>query len=103
MADRQMDAEIVVQFDEAASRQSLNSGDNLPTLFSKVKKFFSDLKTVAFSGSYNDLSDTPTSLPANGGNSATVNGHTVYSDVPANAEFTDTTYGNASALSSGKA
>ena len=34
----------------------------------------------------------PTSLPANGGNSSTVNGHTVNSDVPANAKFTDTTY-----------
>lgn len=30
------------------------------------------------------------SAPANGGNSATVNGHTVNSDVPANAKFTDT-------------
>lgn len=34
----------------------------------------------------------PTSLPANGGNAATVNSHTVNSDVPANAVFTDTTY-----------
>lgn len=32
----------------------------------------------------------PSSLPANGGNSATVNGHTVNSNVPANAKFTDT-------------
>ena len=32
----------------------------------------------------------PTSLPANGGNAATVNGHSVNSDVPANAVFTDT-------------
>ncbi len=36
--------------------------------------------------------DIPTSLPANGGNSTTVNGHTVNSDVPANAKFTDTVY-----------
>ncbi|MCM1418898.1 MAG: hypothetical protein NC084_11850 [Bacteroides sp.] len=35
----------------------------------------------------------PTSLPANGGNAATVNGHSVNADVPANARFTDTTYG----------
>ena len=34
----------------------------------------------------------PTSLPANGGNSSTVNGHTVNSNVPANAKFTDTVY-----------
>lgn len=32
----------------------------------------------------------PTSLPANGGNADTVNNHTVESDVPANAKFTDT-------------
>ena len=38
------------------------------------------------------ITDFPTSMPANGGNSATVNGHTVNSDVPANAKFTDTVY-----------
>lgn len=32
----------------------------------------------------------PSSLPANGGNSTTVNGYTVNSNVPANAKFTDT-------------
>ena len=37
-----------------------------------------------------DITDFPTSLPANGGNSTTVNGHTVNSDVPTNAKFTDT-------------
>lgn len=41
------------------------------------------------------------SAPANGGNSATVNGHTVKSDVPANAKFTDTTYNDATTTSSG--
>ena len=37
-----------------------------------------------------ELSDIPTSLPADGGNADTVNNHTVESDVPANAVFTDT-------------
>lgn len=36
------------------------------------------------------ITDFPTSMPANGGNSSTVNGHTVNSNVPANAKFTDT-------------
>ena len=36
--------------------------------------------------------DIPTKLPANGGNSTTVNGHTVNADVPSGAKFTDTTY-----------
>lgn len=39
-----------------------------------------------------DISDFPSSLPANGGNAATVGGHTVQSNVPANAKFTDTVY-----------
>lgn len=46
-------------------------------------------------------SDVPSSLPANGGNSATVNGHTVNSDVPANAKFTDTTYALATTSANG--
>ncbi len=36
------------------------------------------------------IKNKPTSLPANGGNAATVGGHTVGVDVPANAVFTDT-------------
>ena len=50
---------IYIAFSEATSRQQLNSGDNIATLFGKIKKFLSDLKTIAFSGSYNDLSDKP--------------------------------------------
>lgn len=38
------------------------------------------------------IQNKPSALPANGGNAATVNNHTVLSDVPANAVFTDTTY-----------
>lgn len=59
MAEKNMNAKISVEFEETANRQQVATGDSLPTLFSKVKKFFSDLKTVAFSGSYNDLSDVP--------------------------------------------
>lgn len=58
-----------------------------------------ELKPVAISGSYNDLADTPTSLPANGGNADTVNGFTVGTNVPADAKFTDTVY-NDSAIRS---
>ena len=60
MADKNMEAQISVEFEEATSRQSLNSGETINTLWSKVKRWLSDLKTVCFSGSYNDLSDTPT-------------------------------------------
>ena len=60
MADKNMEAQISVEFEEATSRQSLNSGETINTLWSKVKRWLSDLKAVAFSGSYNDLSDKPT-------------------------------------------
>ncbi len=39
-----------------------------------------------------DLPAYPAKLPADGGNADTVNGHSVNSDVPANAKFTDTVY-----------
>ena len=39
---------------------------------------------------YAKKTDIPTTLPANGGNANTVNNHTVKSDVPENAVFTDT-------------
>jgi hypothetical protein len=47
-------------FTEAGARQNIVSGETLPTLFGKIKKWFSDLKAVAFSGSYADLSNKPT-------------------------------------------
>ena len=59
MAEKNMKAKISVDFEESASRQQLNSGEDITTLFGKVRKFFSDLKAVAFSGAYSDLSGTP--------------------------------------------
>lgn len=56
-------ADNYVTFTEASSRSNIDSGDNLKTIFGKIKKFFSDLKTVAFTGAYSDLSGTPT-IPA---------------------------------------
>lgn len=38
------------------------------------------------------IKNKPTSMPANGGNAATVGGHTVEANVPEDAKFTDTTY-----------
>lgn len=42
-----------------------------------------------------DKTEIPTELPANGGNADTVGEHTVKSDVPENAVFTDTVYDDA--------
>lgn len=47
-------------FTEAVTRTNIASGDTFATILGKIKKFFTDLKSVAFSGSYNDLSDKPT-------------------------------------------
>jgi len=57
MADMRIDGDVEVNFTEAQSRQSLESGESVKTLFGKVKKWLTDLKPVAFSGSYNDLTD----------------------------------------------
>lgn len=57
-------------------------------------------QTKSADGSVN-LPAYPTTLPANGGNAQTVNNHTVNSDVPAGAVFTDTTYKAATASESG--
>lgn len=58
--------ETVTTFDEATIRSNIISGEKHSTLFGKIKKWLTDLKSIAFSGSYNDLSDTPTSLPPSG-------------------------------------
>lgn len=46
-------------FTEASTRANIDSGDTFSTILGKIKKFFTDLKTVAFTGSYNDLSNKP--------------------------------------------
>lgn len=40
-------------------RSPLSSGDTIGVLFGKTQKYFDDMKAVAFTGSYNDLTDTP--------------------------------------------
>ncbi len=55
-------------------------------------KFTDTIYTHPTSHPYSMITGAPTSLPANGGDSATVNGKTVAENVPAGAKFTDTTY-----------
>lgn len=51
---------INVEFDEDyQSRTNINSGENISSLFAKIRRFMLDLKPVALSGSYNDLIDKP--------------------------------------------
>ncbi len=61
-------------FTEASTRVNITSGETLSTLFGKIKKFFADLKTVAFTGSYTDLSNKPTSMRNPNSLTLTVNG-----------------------------
>ena len=49
-------------FTQAGTRENIRSGEKHKTLFGKIAKYFSDLKPVAFSGSYNDLQDKPSNL-----------------------------------------
>ena len=66
-------AKINVEFNEATTRENLVSGESINTLFGKIKKVLSDLHDSAFTG-----------------NAAKVNNHTVNTDVPSDAVFTDT-------------
>ena len=61
-------------FTEASTRVNIASGETLSTLFGKIKKFFADLKTVAFTGSYTDLSNKPTSMQNPNSLTLTMNG-----------------------------
>ena len=61
---------------------------------SAMNSAISDNKTAitALQTGKADKSEIPTTLPANGGNADTVNNHTVETDVPVDAVFTDTVY-----------
>lgn len=50
-------------FEEANARENIKKNDNYFTILGKIKKFFTDLKTIAFTGSYNDLENKP-NIPA---------------------------------------
>lgn len=66
--------------------------DSAAAMNTQIQENSNDI--TALEGGKADKTEIPTTLPANGGNAATVNGHTVKSDVPEKAKFTDTTYSN---------
>ena len=47
-------------FAAASSRENVKTGEKLSVIVGKIAKWFADLKTVAFTGSYNDLANKPT-------------------------------------------
>lgn len=97
-------------FTIASSRTNISSGEKLSIIFGKIAKWFSDLKAVAFSGSYSDLSDKPT-IPAAANNGVLTikqNGTSVgtfSANQSSNTEInvTDTTYESKSEASGGTA
>ena len=64
-------SEYTAVFTQASTRANIESGEKLKALFGKIKKWFADMKTVAFTGAYSDLNGNPTSLPADGGHADT--------------------------------
>ena len=57
----------VVTYTETATRENISTGEKHSVLFGKIRKWFSDLKSVAFTGKYTDLTnvaiENPTTLP----------------------------------------
>lgn len=51
---------VTVTFTQAGERTNVATGDKLTTILGKIAKYFADLKTVAFTGKYSDLTGTPT-------------------------------------------
>jgi hypothetical protein len=99
---------VTSTFTAASSRTNISSGEKLSTIFGKIAKWFADLKSVAFSGSYSDLSGTPT-IPAAANNgiltikqNGTSKG-TFSANQSNNTEInvTDTTYESKNAASGG--
>lgn len=65
---------------------------DIPTKISELENDSNFLTEHQDLSSYAKTEDIPTELPANGGNADTVNNHTVNTDVPSDAVFTDTVY-----------
>lgn len=64
--DKDGDAsDTTVTFSQATTRENIASGEKQNVIFGKIKKFFTDLKTVAFTGNYGDLSNKPTAADIN--------------------------------------
>jgi len=51
---------VTASFTAASSRTNIATGEKLSVIFGKIAKWLADLKDVAFSGSYTDLTDKPT-------------------------------------------
>lgn len=73
MANKSISGDVNVEFTEAQSRQSLESGESVKTLFGKLRKWLTDLGTAAFTNSTDYAAASHTQA------SSTINAMTGYS------------------------
>lgn len=52
-------SDTIIEFTEPATRENINSSEKQSILWGKVRKWFADLKPIAFSGKYDDLIGKP--------------------------------------------
>ena len=63
-------------FTESATRTNIASGESFATILGKIKKFFTDLKTVAFSGKSSDLNNDAGFITSSGSCASATNAGT---------------------------
>ena len=82
-------------FTQASTRTNINSGETISTIMGKIKKFFADLKTVAFTGKASDVSfnNTGTTSSATTVQAGLVEALTNSAPTASNVPYTNTTSG----------
>ena len=81
-------------FAAASSRENVKTGEKMSVLFGKIAKWFTDLKAVAFTGSYNDLANKPT-IPDISGKQDKLTAGTNVTIIGSTISAKDTTYSDA--------
>lgn len=105
-------SDLAPTFTVASARENINSGEKMSTLFSKVKKYFTDIKGHAYKDLVTNATTTTVGSPLDATVAKTLNdsigtiknqigSNTVKTSVPENAKFTDTTYNDATASAHG--
>ena len=88
-----IDTNLQLVYDDLlALKNELIEKLNTPTSYNDLVDVPKEFKPISHKHVVKDITDFPTSTPANGGDASTVNGHTVETDVPEGAVFTDTVY-----------
>ena len=89
-----------VAFSAASARENVKTGEKLSVILGKIAKWFADLKTVAFTGSYNDLANKPTIPDVSGkqdkltaGTNITISGSTISAKDTTYSDATQSTHG----------